>query len=337
MSKKPVTSVAEYVKLIASYNTVDIDGTFFYRGQGKHHSDDMNDVNQPQASIFRKCDEMHGVKQLYEKKYYYEAITRFPHEFEGLSSIDRLAKMQHYGWPTRLLDFTRKPLVALYFACEDANEQNDGIVYVVKAQYKKELEDEGCHILSYDSDRALLLGCFSRLTKNEYNRIKDFVEEQMAAFAKNNKGSTQISLSNADREYRINLDTIDAKGDEKLKRAFSKLYSEAERERAAFRVFDTRPQDLWDSFMLSPQSHKMQNERLMLQDGAFCIMGLSGNATSNSRSIILNKIIIDKSKKVDLLKDLNALGVNYATIYGDLSAAAKQVDARVVAKLKEKK
>lgn len=53
-----------------------------------------------------------------------------PDEFLG-NRFDSLVKMQHFGMPTRLLDTTTNPLVALYFACESEKQTNkDGVVYM---------------------------------------------------------------------------------------------------------------------------------------------------------------------------------------------------------------
>ena len=69
--------------------------------------------------------------------------------------FQRLVMARHFELPTRLLDVTRNPLVAMYYASEETDDENDGVVHVflVDAQSVK----------PYDSDTVSLISNFVRL------------------------------------------------------------------------------------------------------------------------------------------------------------------------------
>ena len=79
-----------------------------------------------------------------EDKIFKEAISFFPEELLAQrTTVEKLIIMQHYRFPTRILDISKNPLIALFFACfPDSKEETlkkDGMVYQFNVP-KKEIK-----------------------------------------------------------------------------------------------------------------------------------------------------------------------------------------------------
>lgn len=122
---------------------------FFYRG--------VNNASYLIApGIYRK-GEKHD-----ENFYFNEISVRCPQIFRTLTNVEKLTYMQHYGCPTRLLDITTNPLVALYFACVGEDDSN-GMVYIFSVN-KRDVRYAG-------SDRVQMLATLAEFRASEQERL----------------------------------------------------------------------------------------------------------------------------------------------------------------------
>mgnify|MGYP001142403547 CR=1 FL=1 len=119
---KEIHSISEYLECLGNpidirMHTNTVGSWSLYRGQA-------NVEWELAPSLYRKG--LFGLESLLLT----ELMHIAPSEFSG-DRFDILVKMQHYGMPTRLLDTTTNPLVALFFACYEKKErEHDGVVYV---------------------------------------------------------------------------------------------------------------------------------------------------------------------------------------------------------------
>lgn len=177
-----IHNLSEFLNLFDKYKTqfskMYRTGGFIFRG--------MSDISWCLLpGIFREYAENQKssavVGSSYSGKIYsaheYEILSHFRKEASGLlthispkDDFTWLQYAQHYGVPTRLLDFTANPLVAMYFCCQSESETN-GVIWIINtvAFERWSTHERICRDMGPDYTREAIINSIMREMRGEFD------------------------------------------------------------------------------------------------------------------------------------------------------------------------
>lgn len=279
MSECFVNSVAEFVEEAVSWKIKGYAPTAF-RGQSYSEWKTLPKIFRPDVKMYD--GEHFAVRDI---------VTMHPHEFDSDKTMfDRLVRMQHFELPTRLLDVTANPLVALWFASQDHKEKRKLQDGKVQAFY---LPPTRCKY--YDSDRV---SCMSNLA-NIKTKTKQEIFKMILSGARKedfNKSPPVLELL-----YNIRME----------KPHFIDVINPAHLVRPVY----VKP--------------KLSNKRIIAQSGAFLIYGMQpGVGKSSEEPMRTERLIVPAKAKRRIRKELEMLGINASTLFPEFDKAAQFIMKR---------
>jgi len=276
----PITSLNQFISTILG-RPPEPKRLTTYRGHGSA-------AYELTPSIFRK-----PITRESEHLLLRELIAAHPEDFMAdASALEMLVRMQHYSLPTRLLDVSMNPLVALYFACESVKKR----VPATKGPYRTTQVEADGEVIVLTVDRE---------------RVRYFDSDKVSCIA---------NLARLAFERKRLIDVTLEQGEFNESLPIKRLLHFVRQEKASFEP-EIIPSDLGDIVLVKP---KQSNKRILAQAGAFFAFGLTEKLSDGNRAgISIERITIAGDMKGAIITDLDKLGINEKTLFPEIERAAR--------------
>ena len=325
-----INSVSDLSQILQTLGEPKKGHTRFFRGHG-------DEGWQMRPSIYREDYLIEN-----EDKIIKDALTYCPDDFLPSDTLfEKLVKLQHYGYSTRLLDLTTNALVALYFALGDKKHyKKDGEIIILDIPNEQ--------VKYWDSDTVAILSAISLQTTNfsilDFIKNKEYLQDEAIKNYMLQRINNAIKINSAEsnlersKHFRDSIKFIKEKGvyiKNYILDIFNRepytisLLHDIQTDKPSFRPV-INPDDLQRVLCVRA---KLNNQRISRQQGCFLLFGIKDNKTEAAAiptewhpSALKNqKILVKADSKSTIRQELESFGISKRTLFPELEAQAKEI------------
>ena len=325
-----INSISDLSKILQTLGEPEKGHTRFFRGHG-------DEGWQMRPSIYRETYLIEN-----EDKIIKDALTYCPDDFLPSNTLfEKLVKLQHYGYSTRLLDLTTNALVALYFsAWNEQHYDKDGelIILDIPDEQIKYGDSDTISILSAISLQSYLFN-YSQLQEKSEKNAKGSVSRKTLLSMKelSDLGDLHKALLENEPEVGTLLSHYMNGMEVHYKDEFISIFN-AEKEIISL-LHTIRTDKPHFRPVINPSDFnrvlcvraKLNNARISRQQGCFLLFGIKDSKTeaavipdewqrlaSNSQKILVKN-------KAAIMQELKSFGISKRTLFPELEAQATEI------------
>lgn len=336
----------------------DISAKYFFRGQANREWPVM-------PSVFRKIKTQDGTRidlLDYEDLIIKEMLRISQDNFFTSDNFEVLTQLQHFSAPTRLIDITENPLVALYFAC--SQEYNWEEISICTNQEECTYKQPSEKVFYNGDENRVEFECTPTPEDNMENECLECPYRKVEMLYEIKDG--EVIVCKEQVQYLSDDDV-------RILSAFANFPNTTRNTLYDFVLFLNKQYGIivekdYKSFVnvlniLSNYicvSPKLNNLRIQRQNGSFLICGTQLSADYRELSVaqllkvqiskqlfdyrekieqkneLNERYIVKHSIKQELLKQLNILGINEGTLFPELEHQASYVKSIIHEKIRPK-